>query len=428
MASRPEREHDVVLIGATGFTGGLTAEYLARAVGGAGGGAAAGADAAGSAAAGVDAEGGDVGAPGGDAPTRWALAGRDRDKLRALAERLGVDVPLLHADVDDPASLRALAESTRVVATTVGPYIRYGEPLVAACAAAGTDYVDLTGEPEFVDLTYVRHHAAAVASGARLVHSCGFDSIPHDLGALFTVQQLPEDVPLKVEGFVRAGARFSGGTLDSALTAFSRMRSTQRAAAARRESEARPDGRRVRGEKPLPRHVGGEIGWALPLPTIDPQIVLRSARALERYGPDFTYGHYAWVKRLPTAVCASIAMPALVAAAQLGPVRKALTSRLGSGQGPSEATRAASWFKVRFHGREVAVGGEPLPGGAQVVCEVSGGDPGYTETAKMLAESALCLAHDELPETRGQTTTAAAMGDALRTRLERAGMRFAVVG
>lgn len=404
MARNAERPYDVVLIGATGFTGGLTAEYLARAT-----------------------AAGDPDAPGAAAPTRWALAGRNPEKLKALAQRLGVEVPLLHADVEDPASLRELAESARVVATTVGPYIRYGEPLLAACAAAGTDYVDLTGEPEFVDQMYVRHHATAVESGARLVHCCGFDSIPHDLGALFTVQQLPDDVPLKVEGFVRAGARFSGGTLDSALTAFSRLRSSAKVAGERRKLEGRPDGRRVHGEKPLPRRVGGAVGWALPLPTIDPQVVLRSARALERYGPDFTYGHYAAVKSLPVAAGATVAMPAIVAAAQLGPVRNALTSRLSSGQGPSEAERAKSWFKVRFEGREVAAGGGEVPGGARVVCEVSGGDPGYTETAKMLAESALCLAHDDLPEIAGQTTTAVAMGDALRERLERAGMRFAVV-
>ncbi|ADB51427.1 saccharopine dehydrogenase family protein [Conexibacter woesei] len=402
MARNSEREYDVVLLGATGFTGALTAEYLAR--------AATGADA------------------NGVAPTRLALAGRNMEKLRALTERLGVELPLVHADVEDAASLRALAESARVVATTVGPYIRYGEPLVAACAAAGTDYADLTGEPEFVDQMYVRHHAAAVRSGARLVHCCGFDSIPHDLGALFTVQQLPAGVPLQLDGFVRAGARFSGGTLDSALTAFSRLRSSARVAGERRKLEGRgDDGRRVHGARTVPRHVGGAIGWALPLPTIDPQVVLRSARALDRYGPDFTYGHYAAVKRLPVAVGAGVALPALVAAAQLGPVRNALRSRLGSGEGPSEAERARSWFKVRFVG--VAGGGDGAgdAASARVTCEVAGGDPGYTETAKMLSESALCLAHDELPEISGQTTTAVAMGDALRRRLERAGMTFRVL-
>src|SRR3954468_16030287 len=188
----PEREHDIVLFGATGFTGALTAEYLA-----------------------------------GHAPDglRGALAGRNRAKLDALAERLGIDVPLLHADVNEDASLRSVADSARVVITTVGPYVAYGEPLVAACAAAGTDYVDLTGEPEFVDLMWLHHHAEAERTGARIVHACGFDSIPHDLGVLHAVKRLPEGAPLRVEGFVRAGGRPSGGTFHSAVTAFSRVRS-----------------------------------------------------------------------------------------------------------------------------------------------------------------------------------------------------------
>src|SRR5438876_8287343 len=200
-----EREHDIVLFGATGFTGALTAEYLA--------------------------------ANAGDG-LRWALAGRNRAKLEALSERLGLDVPMLHADVGDDASLRSIAEAARVVITTVGPYVTYGEPLVAACAAAGTDSVDLTGEPEVVDRMYVRHHAEAASSGARIVHACGFDSIPHDLGVLLTVGQLPEGVPLSVRGFVRAGGKPSGGTFHSAMTAFTRVRQTQQVHKERRKAEA----------------------------------------------------------------------------------------------------------------------------------------------------------------------------------------------
>src|SRR5690349_12738746 len=141
---------------------------------------------------------------------RWALVGRNRAKLEAVAARLGGDGPkpeIVVADATDREAMRGVAESTRVVITTVGPYALYGGPLVAACAAAGTDYVDLTGEPEFVDRMYVRHHAEAQRSGARIVHACGFDSIPHDLGVLFTVEQLPEGVPLNVRGFVRAGGK-----------------------------------------------------------------------------------------------------------------------------------------------------------------------------------------------------------------------------
>ena len=188
-----------------------------------------------------------------------------------------------------------------MVATTVGPYQRFGEPLVAACAEAGTDYADLTGEPEFVDRMYVNHHAAAVATGARIVHACGFDSIPHDLGVLFTVEQLPEGVPLVVRGFVSAGGRLSAGTLHSAVLGFSRARQTGAAHLARRRMEPRP-ARKVSSLKDPVRYERSLGAWALPLPTIDPQVVKRSAGALERYGPEFSYGHYAAVKQLPVAL------------------------------------------------------------------------------------------------------------------------------
>jgi short subunit dehydrogenase-like uncharacterized protein len=378
-----DREYDIVLLGATGYTGGLTAEYLAQH------------------------------APEG---TRWALAGRNRDKLAAVGERVGAHLPLLSADITDEASLRTLAESTHVVITTVGPYLNYGEPLVAACAKAGTDYVDLTGEPEFVDRMYLRHHATAEASGARIVHACGFDSIPHDLGAQFTVEQLPEGVPLEVRGYVRAGGKPSAGTYHSAITAMSRLRQAGKAHGERRAAEPKPDGRRVRSLKGPGRRVEG-LGWALPMPTIDPQVVMRSAAALERYGPDFGYGHYFVVKRAPAAAGIVGALGALAAAAQVPPARKWLLGRMSSGQGPSDAEREKGWFNVRFVGEG---------GGQRVVTEVAGGDPGYGETAKMLAESALCLAADNLPETSGQVTTAVAMGDALRDRLHRQGITFTV--
>jgi short subunit dehydrogenase-like uncharacterized protein len=387
------RTYDIVLFGATGFTGGLTADYLARH------------------------------APAG---TRWALAGRDRARLAAVRGRLAAHDPalaeldLLTADATDPASLRRAAESTRVMVSTVGPYLHYGDGLVAACAAAGTDYVDLTGEPEFVDRSYLRHHATAQASGARLVHCCGFDSIPYDLGVLYTVQQLPEGVPLRVEGFVRASGSFSAGTYHSAVNAFSRLRAgaslaRQRHAAERAATPA--TGRRVRGLAARPHYDRRVNSWALPAPTIDPQIVLRSARALDRYGPDFGYGHYLAPRRLPTALGIAGGAAGLLALTQLPPTRDWLLRRMTPGEGPSEERRAKSWFKVLFLGEG---------GGRQVITEVSGGDPGYGETAKMLAESALCLAFDNLPPAAGQLTTATAMGTALTTRLTTAGVTFRV--
>ncbi|MER7953210.1 saccharopine dehydrogenase NADP-binding domain-containing protein [Streptomyces sp. NPDC096030] len=385
-----ERTYDVVLFGATGFVGELTAEYLAEH------------------------------APAG---CRWALAGRSRAKLTALRERLAArwprcaELPLLVADSADADAVRELAASTRVVATTVGPYVWYGEGLVAACAEAGTDYVDLTGESEFVDEMYVKYDARARETGARIVHACGFDSVPHDLGVYYTVQQLPQDVPLRIDGFVRAGAIFSGGTFASALTAMGRGREILRAAHERRLHEPRLVGRRARAPIGGPRFSRETGTWALPLPTIDAQVVERSARALEAYGPDFRYRHYASVKTLPMALGGTAVVGAGLAAAQLAPVRRWLMDRYEPGQGPSAERRARSWFSVRFVGEG---------GGRRVFTEVSGGDPGYGETAKILAEAALCLALDDLPKTSGQLTTAVAMGDALLGRLREAGIRFRV--
>ncbi|MDT9686149.1 saccharopine dehydrogenase NADP-binding domain-containing protein [Streptomyces sp. TRM76323] len=385
------RAFDVVLFGATGFVGELTARYLA------------------------------AHAPAG---CRWALAGRDRDKLERLRDRLAAEhpvcagLPLLVADAGDAGALRGLAESARVVATTVGPYVWYGEPLVAACAEAGTDYVDLTGEPEFVDLMYVRHDARARETGARLVHACGFDSVPHDLGVYFTVRELPRDVPLRVDGFVRTNAFFSGGTFASALTVLGRSRQAARAARERRLHEPRRVGRRAEAPLGGPRFSRETGAWALPLPTLDPRIVARSAAALPVYGPDFRYRHYAAVRTLPTALGGVAAVGACFALAQSPPARRWLMGRYEPGGGPDAERRRRSWFRVRFVGEG---------GGRRVCTEVSGGDPGYDETAKMLAESALCLAFDDgLPRTAGQVTTAVAMGDALLARLRAAGIRFRV--
>ncbi len=386
----PVRQYDLVLFGATGFTGGLTADYLAA-----------------------------------HAPVEmcWALAGRNRAKLDEVAARLAAAAPeapepdVLVADAADREALRGIAERTRVAITTVGPYALYGGPLVGACAAAGTDYCDLTGEPEFVDRMWVEHHAEAERNGARLVHCCGFDSIPHDLGAYFTVRQLPEAVPLTVNGYVRTNARFSGGTFHSAVNGFGRARQTLSAAKERRRLEPRASGREVHAATARIRRDGRLGGWTVPLPTIDGAVIRRSAAALDRYGPEFTYGHHMVAKHLVTvgAVAAGVGTAAVLA--QLPPTRKLLLKLKAPGEGPSEAERERSWFKIVFVGEG---------GGKRVFTEVSGGDPGYSETSKMLAESGLCLAFDGLPERAGQLTPAVAMGDALLDRLQKARIRFQV--
>lgn len=384
------REYDIVLFGATGFTGELTAQYLA------------------------------INSP---PKLRWALAGRNQNKLKAVRDRLAAinpsckDMALLSADAGDTPSLQTVAAQARVVITTVGPYIRHGAGLVAACAANGTDYVDLTGEPEFVDRMWLAHHEAAEASGARIVHCCGFDSIPHDLGALFTVKQLPQDQPIELEGFVRAGGTLSGGTWHSAVTAFSRLRQIAQASKQRRREETWPGDRKIGSTRQRVRY-DRELGtWLLPFPSVDPQVVRRSAAALDQFGPDFRYGHYIQVKKFQSLVALMGGASLAVMGAQFGPTRRQLLKFRQPGDGPSPEERAKAWFRVRFHGSA---------GEQRVVTEVTGGDPGYGETAKMLAESALCLSQDRLPKRAGMLTPATAMGDKLIARLQKAGIEFRV--
>ena len=391
MGGMPTRELDLVLFGATGYTGALTADYLARQ------------------------------APEG---VRWALAGRDPGRLAAVRDRLAMTVdtdlaalPLIEADAGDPGQLADLAGRTRVVASAAGPYLAVGEPLVAACAAAGTDYADLTGEPEFVDRMYVAHHRTACDTGARLVHACGFDSVPHDLGAYYTVQQLPSDRPITMRGVVRSSGTPSGGTLHSALTAMSRPRQLNEAAVTRRRLETRSRDRSSRHHRGTP-HRDPVLGyWLVPLPTIDPVIVARSGRALPAYGPDFRYSHFAGTRTLRYAAGGVAVVGALAAAAQVKPLRDLLKRRIRAGAGPDESRRGRSRFTVDFVGEA---------GDRRVHTRVSGGDP-YTESAAMLAESALCLALDDNPPTTGQVTTAEAMGDHLLARLQRTGLRFEVI-
>lgn len=391
------RDYDIALFGATGFAGELTADYLAQ-----------------------------------RAPqARIALAGRSLEKLESLRARLGRgDLGLLVADVENADSIRKLAEASRVVVSTVGPYLRYGEPLVAACAAAGTDYADLTGESEFVDLMYLRYHAVARGSGARLVHSCGFDSIPYDLGALFTVSQLPADVPIALRGFGGASGSISGGTFHSAVGQMGRLKESGRLARQRRSIERNADdgriaeGRTVRGLPGKPHREPLVKGWVLPAPTIDPQHVLRSARLNPRYGPDFSYSHFLVTRKLRTTIGLGAGVGAVITLAQLEPTRNLLLRLRSPGSGPSAERRAESFFRVRM----VADYGTESPR-ERLIVEVRGGDPGYGETAKMLAESALALAFDaNLPQIGGgQWTPALALGEPLIERLIQAGIEFRVV-
>jgi short subunit dehydrogenase-like uncharacterized protein len=386
-----DRRYDVALLGATGFTGRLVAAELADRLAG--------------------------------TPTRWAIAGRSPDKLAAVADELDTrdgsatepnrpDIEVV--DVDDLVGLLDLTARTTVLATTVGPYARHGELVAQACVRSGTHYADITGEPAFVDLLRDRYDEDARERGVKLVSCCGFDSVPHDLGVRFTVAQLPDDVPLTVRGYVRGEGFFSGGTAASAIEAIAS--GVLPSGSGRIEA---PGQRRAVG---LPRriHRVPELrAYGVPLPTIDPAIVLRSARVLPGYGSAFRYGHYARVRRLPTVVAGIGTVGVAAAMARFGPTRSVLRLVLpDSGDGPSEEVRARSRFDVTFIGHGA---------GVQVMTRVAGGDPGYDETAKMLAEAALSLLEDDGPDVAGVLTPAIGLGEPYHQRLVDRGLVFEVL-
>lgn len=382
-----EREFAVTVFGATGFAGRLIARYLA-----------------GHAPAGV----------------RWAIAGRSGTNLHALHESLArlpsPPAGIVEATVEDVAALAAMARRTSVVLTTVGPYARFGLAVVEACVAERTDYLDITGEPAFVHAVQRRFDAAARENRVRVVNCCGFDSIPADVGAWVTAGELAPDAPMTIACHVSGVGRPSGGTWHSALGAMADLREALHGEPLRPTDPGRRLGR-------LPLRVFFEPAvqrWACPLPTIDAEIVLRSAASLPRYGPDFRYGHFVSVRSLPVLVAGIAGAATVVGLAQL-PFTRALMERLlAPGYGPDPAQRAQSWFSCVFLGEG---------GGRRVRVEVAGGDAGYDETAKMASEAALCLAldHERLPERWGVLTPAEAMAEVLVDRLALAGLPFRVV-
>lgn len=400
--SKQNKKYDICVFGASGFTGQLVADYLSSHV--------------------------DI------TKLSWAIAGRNKQKLELVKEKLGgkSEPDIVIADVGNFESLSEMAAQTKVIITTVGPYARYGEPLVKACIENKTDYVDLVGEPNFVDNIRYRYQQQALEAGVKIINACGFDSIPHDLGVLFCVNALREKFPkeqqkylqITCEGFVSTNARFSGGTWHSAINAMSVMIQHQRK---KREwkkegylsSENIKKGRVVKAGLPFIFYNKNFAQWAMPMPTIDPEIVLRSAQLREDYGMRFSYKHYALMEKwwhIPGLMMGAV-LVFVLAQFRLGRAR--LEKVIEPGTGPDVARRSQSWFKVNFNASA---------GGKKVSALVSGGDPGYSETSKMLAESALCLAlqRDETPNFFGITTSAAAMGEVLIKRLQKAGISFEV--
>ncbi|MFO1016894.1 MAG: saccharopine dehydrogenase NADP-binding domain-containing protein [Hyphomonadaceae bacterium] len=398
------QEFEIIVYGATGFTGRLVAEHLLRTYG-------------------VD---GDV---------RWAMAGRDREKLKQVAIEIGapMNTPLIEAKTSDSGAMDALAHRARVIITTVGPYQKYGEPLLAACARNGTDYIDLCGEPNWMAAMIEKYEAAAKQSGARIVFSGGFDSIPFDCGVWFVQQEALKrfGAPARsVRGRMRKmKGTFSGGTMASMLATFDAMKRDP--GLAERMSDpfalspsrlvAQPSGDGVIHEEDIP-------SWSAPfvMAAINTKNVHRT-NALRGYpyGRDFTYSEMmltgdgkAGEKRARAAASQAKMQQSLLNF----PPTRALLRQFAlpkPGQGPNKEQRETGMFDVLV----VADAGD----GRQLRAGVTGDkDPGYGSTSKMLSEAALCLSATPRETTPGGVwTPAAAMGDALIDRLQlRAGLRF----
>jgi short subunit dehydrogenase-like uncharacterized protein len=391
---KPSSKFDIVVYGASGFTGQLVAEYLASKY-------------------------------RSDAGLKWAMAGRNLEKLAKVRDEIGApsDTPLIAADAGDPASLRAMIDQTRLVISTVGPYQLYGSELVADCAATGTDYIDLCGEPLWMRQMIDAHEAAAKSSGARIVFSCGFDSLPFELGVFFceaTAKNILGAPVSRVKGRIRdMTTSVSGGTVASIKATYMAALKDLSLATSLRDPFILTPGfegpRQPPGNKPK---LDPDLdAWTAPFPmaTINTRNVHRSNMLMGfPYGRDFIYDEMmltgpgeegeASARRLVAALNAERASGA-------GPK---------PGEGPSKAEREAGHFDLLFVGL--------TPEGRQIRVAIKGDlDPGYGSTAKMISECALCLLQDEPQVPPGIWTPGAAMGDRLIKRLvDNAGLRFEV--
>jgi short subunit dehydrogenase-like uncharacterized protein len=399
-----DTELDLVLFGATGFTGRLVAEYLVKK----------------------------------RPAVRWALAGRSRDKLEQVRSELAAidpaakDLPIVVGDSLDRAAMNDVARRAGVVCTTAGPYARYGSVLLGACAEQGADYCDLTGETYWVRAMIDAHHARAMETGARIVPSCGFDSIPSDLGVYLVHEHLAARGKQLAEAHYRlrrmkGGA--SGGTIASALDTAVQMQDPEVRRILSDPYSLNPEGARggLDGGDPFAPRRDPETGhWLAPfvMGPVNTRVVRRSNALLDfAYGRGFRYDETldtgAGLPGALKAAVTSAGMVAGMAALALPPVRKLIAQKIPPGKGPSREERESGFFRIEILAKSTD--------GERLRARVEGNlDPGYGMTAVMLAESALCLAQDDLPARGGILTPASSMGGALLSRLRTAGMVFAV--
>jgi short subunit dehydrogenase-like uncharacterized protein len=407
MSTAKNRPFDVIVFGATSFVGQILCKHL------------------------VDRHG-----TGGS--LRWAISGRNKAKLADVAAATGADVEQIVADANDADAMAELADSAQVIISTVGPYALYGSELVAAVAAAGTDYCDLTGEPQWMRRMIDAHQETAVASGARIVHTAGFDSIPSDLGVLYTQQRASEvlgthctRIAMRVHG-AKGGA--SGGTLASMINMMDEIAAepTLRKELANPYSLA-PEGMRDGVKQPsvtIPANDELSGQWVAPfvMAAVNTKVVLRShALAGHPWGEDFLYDEAMVTGGGPLGAVKAGAMVGglggFMGLSAIGPVRKLLATKVlpQPGSGPSPKAQLEGFFDIRFYGETAD--------GQRIVTKVTGDrDPGYGSTAKMLGETAAVLVDPGSSAGGGFHTPASALGEVLiEALIDDAGLTFDVL-
>ena len=398
-----DREYDIIVWGATGFTGRLVVDYMAE--------------------------------QQANSNLKWAVGGRNPQKLQQMLA--GRDVAMVTADSGDEASIEALVRKTRVILTTVGPYARYGSSLVAACAKHGTDYCDLTGEIHWMREMITAYQEEARATGARIVHTCGFDSIPSDLGVYFLQKHMlsTHGVPARqIKYRPRAfSGGFSGGTIDSVIAMMEKAREDKSIRTKLADPYVLNDTQRgLDGPDRLSAYYDEDFdSWVGPfvMGSVNTRVVRRSAELLNGlYGRDFQYnegvlsgkGAGGFLGATGTGVGTGVFVGAASVSFTRGLMQKFLPK---PGEGPSDDAINNGYYDIELFGQH------PTDSNKNVRVRVKGDkDPGYGSTSKMIAESALALAQDDLPVSGGFWTPASAMGDQLLARLpQSAGVTFEVV-
>ena len=398
------KEFDIIIWGASGFTGRLVAEYLFKNY-------------------------------GADKTIKWAMGGRNQAKLEQVrAEVADESVPLVIADSNDETSLNEMVQRAKVICTTVGPYAKYGSKLVAACVAHQTDYCDLTGEVQWMRRMIDQHHETAKANGTKIVHTCGFDSIPSDMGVYFMQKEAMAQTGQRakqIKMFVRA---FKGGISGGTYASLGNVLAEAEADKSIYATLLNPYGLNPKGEdsgpdKPDLQSVVYDKtaqSWLYPfiMAAINTKVVRRSnALADFPYGKDFRYEEAVMtgggISGRLKATAAALPMGLMMSAKPDSFLKKMIDKRLPApGEGPNKAAREAGFYNLKFF--------ITLEDDSAAIGKVTGDkDPGYGSTSKMLAESAICLAKDDIPDVGGLLTPSVAMGDALLQRLQdNAGLTF----